>query len=150
MGRRWSFVCSGLAMGIFMFYLGFYVRFDPPVAGEPISAAGTGALVMVYLFAAAFQFGWGPVAWIYASEIPTNRLRGYTVALAAVTQWLFNLVVAKVSPIMLVTAGGPTGYGTYFIYGSFCFTMGIVAFWIPETKRVSQPAELSSCCFKAT
>ena len=38
-----------------MFYLGFYVRFDPPEKGAPISSAGYAALVMVYLFAAAFQ-----------------------------------------------------------------------------------------------
>ena len=35
-----------------MFYLGFYVRFDPPEKGAPISSAGYAALVMVYLFAA--------------------------------------------------------------------------------------------------
>lgn len=131
-----------------MFYLGFYVRFDPPVAGQPIPAAGTAALVMVYLFAAAFQFGWGPVCWIYVSEIPTNRLRGYNVSLAAATQWLFNLVVARVSPVMLVTAGGPTGYGTYFIYGSFCFTMGCLAFFVPETKGVSIASGIAIAWFR--
>lgn len=137
LGRRWSFVWTAFAMWFFMFYLGFYVRFDPPVKGATIPPAGYVALVMVYLFAAAFQFGWGPVCWIYVSEIPTNRLRGYNVSLAAATQWLFNLVVARVSPVMLVSVGGPTGYGTYFIYGSFCFAMGVAAFWIPETKGIS-------------
>jgi hypothetical protein len=137
LGRRWSFVWTGFAMWFCMFYLGFYVRFDPPKTDAPIPPAGYVALVMVYLFAAAFQFGWGPVCWIYVSEIPTNRLRGYNVSLAAATQWLFNLVVARVSLVMLVTAGGPTGYGTYFIYGSFCFAMGIAAFFVPETKGVS-------------
>ncbi|KAH8812909.1 putative MFS quinate transporter [Xylogone sp. PMI_703] len=137
LGRRWSLIWTAFAMGIFMYYLGFYVRFDPPKTGAPVPAAGYVALVMVYLFAAAFQFGWGPVCWIYVSEIPTNRLRGYTVSLAAATQWIFNLTVAKLSPIMLSHAGGHTGYGTYFIYGSFCFAMGVGAFWIPETKGLS-------------
>lgn len=138
LGRRWSFVWTGYAMFIFMFYLGFYVRFDPPVSGQPVSSAGTAALVMVYFFAAAFQFGWGPVCWIYVSEIPTNRLRGYTVAIAASTQWVFNLVVTRITPIMLKTVGGSSGYGTYFLYGSFCFVMATCAFWIPETKGVSE------------
>ncbi|CAK7239143.1 MAG: hypothetical protein STHCBS139747_000570 [Sporothrix thermara] len=137
LGRRWSFVWTGFFMSFAMLYLGFYVRFNPPVKGADIPAAGYVALVMVYLFAAAFQFGWGPVCWIYVSEIPTNRLRGYNVGLAAATQWLFNLVVSRVSPVMLVTAGGPTGYGTYFIYASFCFTMAVLAFWVPETKGIS-------------
>lgn len=47
LGRRWSLVWTGIAMGIFMFYLGFYVRFDAPEKGAPVSGAGIGALVMV-------------------------------------------------------------------------------------------------------
>lgn len=74
-------------MAIMMFYLGFYVRFSPPKDGAAIGGAGYVALVAVYLFAAAFQFGWGPVCWIYVSEIPTSRLRGLNVSLAAATQW---------------------------------------------------------------
>lgn len=39
---------------------------------------------------------------------------------------------------MLVTVGGPTGYGTYLIFGSFCFSMFVfVWFFVPETKGVS-------------
>lgn len=141
LGRRLSFVWTGYAMFFFMFYLGFYVRFDAPKAGAPVSSAGKAALVMVYLFAAAFQFGWGPCAWIYVSEIPTNRLRGYTVSLAAATQWVFNLVVSKTTPLMLVHIGGSTGYGTYFLYGSCCFAMATAAWFIPETKGVSRTSK---------
>ena len=92
-------------MGLMMYYLGFYVRFDPPIEGTPISGAGIVALVAVYLFAAAFQLGWGPVCWIYVAEIPTSRLRGLNVSLAAATQWLFNFAVARATPQMLQTVG---------------------------------------------
>ncbi|KAF2103767.1 MFS transporter [Rhizodiscina lignyota] len=136
LGRRWSFVWTAFFMWFCMFFLGFYVRFDPPVKGQPVDHAGTAALAFVYLFAAGFQFGWGPVCWIYVSEIPTNRLRGQNVAIAAATQWLFNLVVARVTPIMLVNVGAH-GYGTYFIFGCFCFTMGCCAYFVPETKGMS-------------
>ncbi|KAI7555106.1 hypothetical protein KC331_g58 [Hortaea werneckii] len=120
-----------------MFYLGFYVRFSPPKDGAAIGGAGYVALVAVYLFAAAFQFGWGPVCWIYVSEIPTSRLRGLNVSLAAATQWLFNFVVARAVPVMLKTVGSH-GYGTYFIFGCFCACMVVIAwFFVPETKGVS-------------
>lgn len=57
-----------------------------------------------------FQFGWGPACWIYASEIPAARLRSLNVSYAAATQWLFNFVVARAVPTMLVTVGSD-GYG---------------------------------------
>lgn len=139
-----------------MFIIGIYVRTNPPKAGAPISAFGYVSLVCkyshsisqsnhqvltyalgIFLFAAIFQFGWGPVCWILVSEIPTARLRAMNVALAAATQWLFNFVVAQAVPRMLVHVGR-AGYGTYFIFGSFCFSMFVfVWFFIPETKGIS-------------
>lgn len=88
---------------------------------------------MVYIFAAAFNMGWGPVSWIFVSEIPTNRLRAYNVALASLTHWLHNLAVSKATPVMLLA----TPYGAYFIFGSINLCMGIAAYWLPETKGVS-------------
>lgn len=59
------------------------------------------------------------------------------VAIAAATQWLFNFVVAQAVPRMLESVGDH-GYGTYFVFGSFCFSMfAFVWFFIPETKGVS-------------
>lgn len=56
------------------------------------------------------------------------------VALAAATQWLFNFVVARAVPNMIVTVGA-NGYGTYLIFGSFGVIMFFfVWFLIPETK----------------
>lgn len=138
LGRRRSLLWTSIAQGLVMFYIGLYVRIAPPVTGQDPPPAGFVALVCVFLFAAFFQFGWGPACWILASEIPTARLRSMNVSYAAATQWLFNFVVARSVPVMLVTVGGPTGYGTYLIFGSFCFSMFFfVWFFIPETKGIS-------------
>jgi len=137
LGRRRSLLWTSIAQGLAMFYIGIYMRVDPPIAGEPVPGAGYFALVCVFLFALFFQFGWGPVCWIYVSEIPAARLRSLNVAIAAATQWLFNFVVARATPNMMATMG-QGGYGTFFTYGSFCFTMFIfVWFLIPETKGLS-------------
>jgi len=111
LGRRRSLLWTSIAQGLAMFYIGIYVRIAPPKQGEPVPPAGYVALICIFLFAAFFQFGWGPACWIYASEIPSARLRAWNVAFAAATQWLFNFVVARSVPVMLVTVGGPTGYG---------------------------------------
>jgi hypothetical protein len=120
-----------------MFYVGLYVRFDPPKPGQPVPPAGVLALISIFLFAGFFQFGWGPVPWIYTAEIPTARLRALNVSLAAATQWLFNFVVTRITPIMLVSEGRG-GYGAFLTYGCFCFAMGVfVWIFIPETKGLS-------------
>ncbi|KAG9189543.1 quinate permease [Alternaria panax] len=137
LGRRRSLLWTSIAQGLAMFYIGIYMRVDPPVEGADVPGAGYFALVCVFLFALFFQFGWGPVCWIYVSEIPAARLRSLNVAIAAATQWLFNFVVARATPNMMATLG-QGGYGTFFTYGSFCFTMFIfVWFFIPETKGLS-------------
>lgn len=137
LGRRWSLMWTGAFMSLVMFYLGFYIRFDPPIKGASVPPAGYVALVAIYLFAAAFQFGWGPVCWIYVSEIPTARLRGLNVALSAATQWIFNLVIARSTPVMLQTVGAH-GYGTYFIFACFnaCIVVVTILF-VKETKGIS-------------
>ncbi|PNS14245.1 hypothetical protein CAC42_6758 [Sphaceloma murrayae] len=137
LGRRRSLLWTSIAQGCAMFYVGIFVRIQPPVANQPVPPAGYFALVCIFLFAAFFQFGWGPCCWIYVSEIPTARLRSMNVALASAVQWLFNLVVARATPNMLATVGR-AGYGAFLIYGSFCFSMFFfVWFLIPETKGVS-------------
>lgn len=110
LGRRRSLLWTSVAMGLSMLYVGIYVRIDLPQPGDPVPPAGYFALVCIYLFASFFQWGWGPVCWIYISEIPTARLRGLNVSLGAATQWLFNLVIARAVPNMLTTMG-PGGFG---------------------------------------
>lgn len=87
LGRRRSLLWTSIAQGCAMFYVGLYVRIKPPIEGESVPPAGYFALACIFLFACFFQFGWGPVCWIYVSEIPAARLRSLNVAIAAATQW---------------------------------------------------------------
>lgn len=96
LGRRRSLLWTSIAMGCAMLYVGLYVRIKPPVKGADIPGAGYMALVCIYLFAGFFQAGWGPVPWIYVSEIPTARLRGVNVALGAATQWVCDQIFSFV------------------------------------------------------
>lgn len=67
-------------------------------------------------------------------EIPPARLRPFNMGLATASQWIFNFIVAKCTPLMFANLGAH-GYGTYFLYGAFCFTMVIYAwYFVPETK----------------
>ncbi|GAB7364614.1 hypothetical protein MBLNU230_g5418t1 [Neophaeotheca triangularis] len=134
LGRRRSLLWTSIAMALSMLYVGIYVRIDQPQPGDDVPPAGYFALVCIYLFASFFQFGWGPVCWIYISEIPTARLRGLNVSLGASTQWLFNLVIARSVPNMLESMG-EGGYGTFIFFSVVCFSTFIFTwFLVPETK----------------
>lgn len=109
LGRRRSLLWTSAAQALTMYIIGIYGRVEPPVAGQGISAFGYVAIVCIYLWAALFQFGWGPCCWILVSEIPTARLRALNVAIGAATQWLFNFIIARTVLTMQKTMG-PAGY----------------------------------------
>ncbi|RSL43969.1 hypothetical protein CEP53_011445 [Fusarium sp. AF-6] len=137
LGRRRSLLWTSCAQAVTMYIIGIYGRVEPPVKGQDISAFGYVAIVCIYLWAAVFQFGWGPCCWILVSEIPTARLRALNVAIGAATQWLFNFIIARTVLTMQKTMG-PAGYGMFFMFGSFGVLMGLfVWFFVPETKGLS-------------
>lgn len=138
LGRRRSLLGSSVALAATMYYIGIYLRVSPPKENDDfVPPAGYVALVCIFLYAASFQFGWGPACWILASEIPTARLRSMNVSYAAATQWLFNLIISRTLPNML-NSMGDSGYGTYFLFASFCVVMFFfVWFFVPETKGIS-------------
>lgn len=62
-----------------------------------------------------------------------NHVRSLTMAAALMTQWLFNFVIAKLTPIMLARIT----YGTFLLFGTFCLIMvAFVIVCVPETKGV--------------
>ncbi|KAL8294603.1 hypothetical protein RB597_007775 [Gaeumannomyces tritici] len=128
LGRRRSLLWTGIGMGATMLYIAIFIAVARPTESSgPPGGAGWVALICVFLFASMFQFGWGPVCWIYVS-------------FAAATQWLFNFVVSRAVPPMLEELG-PGGYGTYVFFSAWCFLMVIfVWFFIPETKGLSLEA----------
>ena len=67
LGRRKSLLWTGIVQGLALYYVGFYIRYDPPATGAQPGAAGYVALVAIYIFASVYQFGWGPVVWTYCS-----------------------------------------------------------------------------------
>jgi len=101
---------------------------------ETHSAAGWGAVVMVWLFVVHFGYSWGPCAWIIVAEIWPLSNRPYGIALGASSNWMNNFIVGQVTPDMIA---GIT-YGTYLLFGILTFCgAAFVWFFVPETKRLT-------------
>ncbi|KAL4929839.1 sugar porter family MFS transporter [Aspergillus undulatus] len=130
-GRKWSLVFGGLWMAAMMFILGAVLVSFPPVDTSSISSASIAMIVMVYLYVIGYSVSWGPVPWVYISEIFPTRLRAYGVGTGSATQWLFNFVVTKFTP----SAISNIGWRTFIMFGVFCTAMGIWALiCVKETK----------------
>ncbi|KAF7364945.1 General substrate transporter [Mycena venus] len=127
-GRKKCLIVGGLGQSAMMLWIGGYSALHPaPTAATPSSYI---SIVAVYLYAAFFSFGWGPIPWVVAAEVAPNHLRTVVISTATGVNWLFSLTISKLTPIML----NELGYGTFLLFGFCCL---IMAFWawlcLPET-----------------
>ncbi|KAF1945721.1 MFS quinate transporter-like protein QutD [Clathrospora elynae] len=131
LGRKWSLIIGSIGQAFAMFYIGVNQAVHPPT-GE-LDGNSVFAIVCVYLFVVFYSFGWGPIPFVLASECSPNHVRSLLMAASLMVQWLFNFIIAKITPLML----DEITYGTFLLFGSLCIVMGIwTVFCVPETKGV--------------
>ena len=119
----------GMAMGAVCVALSNVVAMPAfvPVAG-----------IMIY--SACFMFSWGPICWVYISEIFPNTIRSQATAIAVAFQWIFNFIVSSTFVPMYNMKLGSMGdsFGHFFayaLYGVICIGAAIFVWKIvPETK----------------
>lgn len=98
------------------------------------TAAGWVACALVWVFAMAFGYSWGPCAWILVAEIWPLSIRGKGISIAASSNWMNNFIVGQVTPSMLTHIS----FGTFIFFGVFSFMGGLfVLFFVPETKGLT-------------
>jgi hypothetical protein len=114
-----------------MFILGAVLATHPPTDVNTVSPASLGMVVMIYLYVSGYSASWGPIPWVYLSEIFPTRLRSYGVGMGAATQWLFKFCITEITP----NAVSQIGWRTFLMFGIFCCAMGVwVFFFVKETK----------------
>ncbi|XAR49742.1 hypothetical protein NMG60_11033031 [Bertholletia excelsa] len=96
------------------------------------SKAGIVAIFLLGLYIVTYGPGMGPPPWIINSEIYPLRFRGICGGIAAVANWVSNLVIS-LSFLTLTVALSPAG--TFLLFAGFCF-IGLVLIYliVPETK----------------
>ncbi|KAG8875663.1 hypothetical protein FRB97_004824 [Tulasnella sp. 331] len=96
--------------------------------------AGWWAVVFVWLYAIFFGFSWGPVAWVYISEIFPLGIRAKAISVAASSNWMNNFIIGEITPTMLKHMR----FGTYILFGGLTYiSAAFVYLYLPETKNVS-------------
>jgi hypothetical protein len=91
LGRKLSLFISAIGMGIVFFVIGTLLKLFPPdpKASEP-SPSSKAMAAMLYIYICFYSLGWGPVPWVYSSEIFPTRTRHYGLAVASASQWLWS------------------------------------------------------------
>lgn len=91
-------------------------------------------LIFIIIFTASFMMSWGPICWVYISELFPNKIRGQAVAVAVAFQWLANYLVSSTYPGMMEFSSA----FTYGVYGAMSVLSALFVWkMVPETKGKS-------------
>lgn len=133
--RFWLKLGSGVC-GVAMLVLAYYVRLLPPPDQHheaKLTFGGVISVLMVYIFAFFFGVSLGPISWNVCAEIFPLHINARCCAITTCTQWVFQIVIAAITPPLLAEVG----WATYLIYAGFCILSFVwVSVFVPETRGV--------------
>jgi len=94
------------------------------------------AFIGIYVF--CFASTWGPSAWIVIGEIFPLPIRSRGVAISTASNWLWNTIIAVITPYMVGANEGNLKSSVFFIWGGLCSCAFVYSYFIiPETKGLS-------------
>ncbi|KAF7810719.1 monosaccharide-sensing protein 2-like [Senna tora] len=98
--------------------------------GSTVNASISTVSVVVYF--CCFVMGFGPIPNILCAEIFPTRVRGFCIAICALTFWIGDIIVTYSLPVMLNSIGLA---GVFGIYAVVCLVAWVFVFLkVPETK----------------
>lgn len=96
--------------------------------------AGIAGLVSIFLFSGAFSTSFGPVSWIYQSEIFPMNQRALGTAVSTASNWLNNVIIGQITPVGFEKLG----WKYFFVYVATNASNAVVAYFLfPETKNLT-------------
>ncbi|KAF2086407.1 MFS transporter [Saccharata proteae CBS 121410] len=146
-GRRPLLVWGAFGMLVCQFIVaivgvtvGFnHTHLDP--AGDSIAnniSAVNAQIAFIAIFIFFFAMTWGPGAWIVIGEIFPLPIRSRGVALSTSSNWLWNTIIAVITPYMVNPDKGNLKSSVFFIWGGLCTCAFVYAYFlVPETKGLS-------------
>ena len=131
-GRKPVLIASALLQTASLMTMGGLGTAEPSVV-----AAKAGIVAMLLLFSFGWSFGYAPLAYVVASELPSPYLREYTLRVGYTVKLLMEFVVSFTYPFLEDPDGANLGGRLGFIYGSLAFLAVIFSiFFIPETSNL--------------
>lgn len=134
-----------LAGGSFMFVAQYIVAIIGITSGKKTNTESgkesvSAMIAFICLNISAFAMTWGPSAWIVVGEIFPLPIRSRGVGLSTASNWLWNCIIAVITPYLVGTGAGDANLGAkvFFIWGSLCLLcVSFVFFLVPEMRGLS-------------
>ncbi|KAM0323696.1 hypothetical protein ACHAQA_008633 [Verticillium albo-atrum] len=148
-GRRFILIVGAFGMLLSQYIvaiigvtIGFNHTHEDPADPEKTIADNIPAVNAQIAFIAIsiffFASTWGPGAWILIGEIFPLPIRSRGVALSTASNWLWNTVIALITPYMVGADYGDMKSSVFFVWGSLCTAAFVYSyFFVPETKGLS-------------
>ncbi|KAJ4387766.1 hypothetical protein N0V93_008367 [Gnomoniopsis smithogilvyi] len=149
-GRRTILIIGSAGMCVCLFIVGIV---GVTVGFNKTTTIGTGAdaitrannisavnaqIAFIAIFIFFFASTWGPGAWILIGEIFPLPIRSRGVALSTASNWLWNTIIAVITPYMVGTDYADLKSSVFFVWGGLCLASLVYGYFlIPETKGLS-------------
>ncbi|KFY11192.1 hypothetical protein V491_07321 [Pseudogymnoascus sp. VKM F-3775] len=132
-GRRTILIWGALGMLICEFIV---AAVGTALPADPNAVRAMVAFICIYIF--FFAMTWGPGAWVLIGEIFPIPIRARGVGLSTASNWLWNCIIAVITPYLVGEDKGNLGAKVFFLWGALCTCCFFYAYFlIPETKGLS-------------
>lgn len=114
-----------------------YLNADGDARAVNISAVNA-QIAFIAIFIFFFASTWGPGAWILIGEIFPLPIRSRGVGLSTASNWLWNTIIAVITPYMVGADKGNLRSSVFFVWGGLCTCAFVYSYFlVPETKGLS-------------
>ncbi|EON69684.1 hypothetical protein W97_08944 [Coniosporium apollinis CBS 100218] len=120
-GRRPLLIWGALGMVVCQFIIAIARTVD---GASPATVKAEISFICVYIF--FFASTWGPGAWVVVGETFPLSIRSRGVALSVASNWLWNCVIAIITPYMVNPDQGNLGAKVFFVWGALCIGLPLV------------------------
>jgi sugar porter (SP) family MFS transporter len=150
-GRRTILIVGAFGMLISQFLVaiigitvGFNKTHPTPTEDDPEKTTANNIAAVnaqiAFIAIAIFWFAstWGPGAWIVLGEIFPLPIRSRGVGLSTASNWLWNTIIAVITPYMVAKDKGNMRSSVFFVWGALCTCAFVYSYFlVPETKGLS-------------
>ncbi|KAF2720112.1 putative transporter [Polychaeton citri CBS 116435] len=135
-GRRPLLIYGALGMLSCQFLVAILGTAIPQDAAHKSATSAEIAFICISIF--FFASTWGPAAWVVIGETFPLPIRSRGVGLSTASNWLWNCILAVISPYFVDEQYGNLGPKVFYIWGGLCTCACVYAYFlVPETKGLT-------------